>query len=74
VNRHEFIDVKMPDGSMVRVHALLAEPGVPLNERDIEAIRACVHAISERRLDPQRATRIARRERREGKLRDEDDV
>lgn len=60
-SRCQILSVPMPDGSIVEVRGQLTKPGAKLTERDIAAIRACIHAISARRIDPKRADRQARR-------------
>jgi hypothetical protein len=62
--RHELLAVKMADGSIVQVSVQLAKPGAEITERDKDAIRACIEAISATRMDPQRADRKARTARR----------
>jgi hypothetical protein len=51
------ISVLLADGSKVTVQALLTNPDAVITEADEAAIRACIEAISERRMDPQRQDR-----------------
>jgi hypothetical protein len=65
MTRSRSISVTMADGSKVTVQALLTNPDASITEADEAAIRACIEAISERRMDPQRAQRRASMRRRD---------
>lgn len=65
------ITVTMEDGSEVTLTARMTRADAVITERDQAAIREAIHTISAKRMDPQRADRRRRQERREDTLGDD---